>query len=183
MASLPDPDAKGLWVARVLGITLSATAQGSGAADAALAIREGTVAFAKMQLRWRDAQTRVRGELSRLAVAVLRHPGVQADRRFSQVKAVAAGLPKLVPDFGNQFEDTLNDAINAGGISAPIAKNGLAALDAYRQALAQAPALRELEPFAGTYFKLDMKLFADLDQTLASLQAEFERSSAAATGG
>ena len=170
-----DQEAERDWIAKVLGVKLLG-APASGVA----ALPSGTVAFAKMQLRWRDAQNRVRAELNRLAASLLAHPGVQADPRLPQVKAVAAELPTMVPKFGGVFEDVLNDVINAGGISPPLAERGESALAGYRGALARAPALAELEAFAGKHFKLDLKLFTDLDETLVALLAEFKRSGAAA---
>jgi hypothetical protein len=173
-----DDVAKRDWIALVLGVTLP----GATASDAA-AGPSGTAAVADMPRRWREAQERVRAALARIVASLLTHPGVQADSRFSQVKAAAAKLPSLVPEFAGKFESVVNNVVKAGGISPALAEQGKSALAEYQGALARVPALSQLESFAAKHLKLDVKLFTDLEETLIALLAEFARSGATGATG
>jgi hypothetical protein len=155
-----DP-AKDAWVGKVLGVKVGTKGQRG-------------VAFTKLLLDWRDAQSRLSGSLSGLAGAILRNEEVRADPRLASVEQAVKGLSQLVPEFGGTLETALDRVINDGNLQGG-GKDVLAAVAAYRQRLAGAAALSRLEAIAGEHLQAT-PLIGPLDAVLA----EIERSVAAA---
>ncbi len=166
---------------------LAAAATAVDAADAAVARAQSaargreaasansrTIDGTKLLLRWRGAQSQVAQNLAGLGRALLATDEVRADPRIAAVERAVAALPNLVPEFGGRLEDLLDQAITAGS-SAAIAKDALDAIAAYRQRLAGAVALIQLEAFAKQRIGQDFALFRELDGALGEIAASFAK--------
>lgn len=160
MAASAEQDA---WIARVLGV---------GSLRAQAEVRSGTVAFRKLLLRWREAQSQVQGELQALGATLLAHPKVKVDPRRPAVERAVRELPALIP----RFSGALEDALDAGISEADPAKlpqhaaAGATAIDAYLSALAGARQLSALEGFAAKYLGRHDRLATGLIEALQEVR-------------
>lgn len=157
------------WVTRVLGINLSAgTASGGG--------KLSLVKSRQLLLRWRQAQQTLAADLDRLASAVLGNETVKRDPRFKDVEAAVKQIPNLVPKFGGKLEDLLNDGINMGADASPeLVSNTLAAIADYRQQLARAPELSQLERFGADKVGVTVQLASALDSAMAEMETDLRK--------
>jgi hypothetical protein len=130
------------------------------------------VEFAKLLLRWREAQQRFDSNLRAVGEALLARPEIQADPRKDIVRQAVDAFPNLVPKFGGALEDALNAGINASepADKARLATQSAGAVDAYRQQLNAAKELLELERFASSDLGTSLRLPGELDETLAELR-------------
>ena len=131
------------------------------------------IAYPKLLLRWRDAQSDARGALDRIGKAVLAMPDVQADPRFPRVQTVIAGLPALIPKLSGELEDLLDRGINAGS-DAGVARQALACVGKYRQAIGGAGKLQSFEQFAKQYVG-DLTVLHTLDSALTEIARNLEQ--------
>jgi hypothetical protein len=99
---------------------------------------------------------------------------VQADPRIEEVKQAVAALPNLVPKFGGELEDVLDAGMNASDPPelVRLAAEAIAAIDAYRQQLAAAAKLLDLEDFAARDLGTGLPLHGALDQALVELKQQ-----------
>jgi hypothetical protein len=149
-------------------------------ATAAARAREGGpqagrgVAYRKLLLRWREAQGTLDASLKTFGSILLSQPDVQSDPRLEQVKRGVEALPKLVPQFGGRLEDVLDAAMNATDPAelARLTAEGIAAIDTYRQQLAAAKPLLDLEEFAEQDLGAALPLHGALDQALVELKQQ-----------
>jgi hypothetical protein len=159
------------------GASLDALERDIARATSAARAREATpangrgVAYRKLLLRWREAQATFAANLNTLGANLLGRPDIQADPRLEEIREAVAALPKLVPTFGGNLEDVLDAGMNAVDPAelAHLATEGIKAVDAYRQQLAAAPHLLELEAFASNDMGASLKLHGELDQALVEL--------------
>lgn len=137
----------------------------------------GMVAFAKLQLQWRDAQATFDANLKALGAKLLADPGVQNDPRIDTIKEAVAALPGLVPKFGGDLEDALDAANNATDpvVRGRLMDEAVAALDAYRQQLTGAPLLAALEQFSAQQLGTKLALHGALDDALAAIKQQITR--------
>lgn len=160
---MPEADrkAKDAWVLRVLGVEASAG-------------QMGTIGFAKLQLRWRDAQQRAAASLRALGSALLENAEVQDDPRFPTVVQAVRTLPSLVPSFGDELADHLDDATNAGAGEAAKAhlRTALGTLARYRAQLTGVPALVALAEFGKRSVGVEVTAYQELDAALADIERE-----------
>ena len=173
MANSPERRA---WIMRVLGVELP-VADGTGSLSAqraqeAQAANVRGIAYPKLLLRWRSAQSEAEGALQRIGQAYLALANVKADPRYDQVKVAIAGLPKLVPALGTELADLLDRGISAGS-DADIAEDALDIVDQYRDVLAQADGLQAFENFARKYVG-ELAAVASLDAALGEIAASLE---------
>jgi hypothetical protein len=132
------------------------------------------VTFRTLLLEWRTAQQRVAEGIKAVGDAILSHPEVQADPRFTQAQQAVALLPGLVP----RLDDVLDAALDAGLKATDpveeqrVAAQAIAAVDTTRQALAAATRFQALDGFASQVLGEKIGLHADLDATLAGLRAQ-----------
>ena len=143
------------------------------AREAAAANTRG-IAYPKLLLRWRDAQSLVAGNLASVGKSILARPDVQTDPRFKDVEKIVAALPQLVPKFGGQLEDVLDAGLNEGdGPNASrLAAQAIVAIDEYRQRLGAAVPLLELEKFLAKEMGQGVALHEALDEALVELKQE-----------
>jgi hypothetical protein len=141
--------------------------------DAAPARGRG-VAYRKLLLRWREAQSAVDANLLSLGKVLLARPDIQADPRIDSIRQAVAELPNLVPKFSGELEKVLDSGMNqdAPEESARLAAEGIKAVDAYRQQLATVSALAALEQFAAKDLGASLLLHAALDEALAELKQQ-----------
>jgi hypothetical protein len=130
-----------------------------------------TVDSTKLRLRWRDAQQQVATSLTAIGQAVLARDDVKQDPRFAQVENAVKSLPLLLPKFGGELEALLDEAISAGSVQ-DVAKDALTTITTYRQKLAGAKTLLELELFAKVRLGGQMLLYGAIDQALGELADE-----------
>jgi len=131
----------------------------------------GVVSYAKLLLRWREAQARAAANLTELGRLLLDLPEVQSDPRLAQVQQAAAGLPHLIPKFGEELADHLDMAANGGPNAADSRTAALATIGAYRKQLAAVPVLAKLGEFALRNLKADLPSAGELDAALGELEA------------
>jgi hypothetical protein len=156
--------ARETWLFQVLGFAASKGPRGG-------------IAYRKLLLQWRDAQAQLARNLATLGDTLLGMPEVKADPRFPLVQAAVATLPRLVPEFNGVLEDTLDAGLNApnGAQAANLARDGIKAVDAYRQQLSAVPHLLNLDAFATRELGQSLALHQALDDALVSLKQELSR--------
>ncbi len=174
---MADRDAGDAWVKRVLGIDAGLAdglARSAERGREAQAANTRGIAYPKLLLRWRAAQSQLDGSLKAIAKDLLGRQEVINDPRFAEVKEAAALLPTLVPTFGSDLEDAIDAGINEGqGPKAgAIAAGAITIIDAYRQQIAAAAPLAELEAFAKQELGQGVPLAGELDAALVELRAQ-----------
>lgn len=136
----------------------------------------GTVQFRQLLLRWKGAQTTLEANVKDLASALLADAGVQADPRFDDVKGLIGDLHTLLPSFGEDLQDAVDDIINAG----PQAKEqglfrpAVTVVDNYLRELSDYPELTGMDEIAsmlGVSLKFDSVLRDSLREIRATLTA------------
>jgi hypothetical protein len=132
---------------------------------------EGVVNYAKLLLRWREAQANAAANLTELGRQLLSLPEVQSDPRLEQVQRAAAGLPNLIPKFGEELADHLDAAANGGPKAAESRSAALATIGAYRKQLTAVPVLAKLGDFARKNLKANLPSAAELDAALGEVEA------------
>jgi len=132
------------------------------------------VAYSKLLLRWREAQGTLHSNLTALGTTLLARPDIQADPRIEEIKQAVPELPELVPQFGGRLEEVLDAAMSAVEPAelTRLAGEGIAAIDSYRQQLAAASQLLELEEFAATDLGATLPLHGALDEVLVELKQQ-----------
>jgi hypothetical protein len=108
------------------------------------------VEYAKLLLRWRQAQSTTRDRIQRLASGILADPEVIDDPRFDEVVEAAADLVAVMPDFGAELENVLDglDKIADPGQRTAQVEIAREQIDRCRQLLDGADELAELSAFA-----------------------------------
>jgi hypothetical protein len=132
------------------------------------------IAYPKLLLRWRSAQTAAISALDNIGKTILAMPDVAADARLPRVQEVIARLPTLIPAFGTELEGLLDRGINAG-TDAGIAKEALACVGKYRQAISSAAKLSSFERFAKQQVG-DLAVVQTLDSALTEIAQNLEQS-------
>jgi hypothetical protein len=168
---MSDAPAKDEWVRQVLGFDVSLSAQrGRDAKDSNVR----GIAYPKLLLRWRGAQTALSASLNELSKDLLSRKEVTEDPRFKEVKKHVALLPTLVPTFGSELEDAIDAGINEGQgpRAGELAAKAITIIDAYRAQIASAAALKKLEAFAAADLSNSTPLGGQLDAALSELRAE-----------
>jgi hypothetical protein len=132
------------------------------------------VAYRKLLLRWREAQGLVASNLQTLGSTLLARPEIQADPRIDQIEEAVGKLVSVVPQFGGALEDILDTAMSTSepGELARLSKEGVAAIDTYRQQLTGAAQLRALEAFAADDLGTTLPLVSALDDALSELEQQ-----------
>ncbi len=124
--------------------------------------------YPKLRQRWQDAQAAAREAALDIGKAVLALPEVQTDPRFSHAQDAVRMLPALVPDFGADLASLLRQ-------DKPAATDALALVATYRQRVAAATGLGNLERFARKHVG-DFAVQSMLDDALAEIQAGLKTS-------
>jgi hypothetical protein len=158
------------WIERVLGVRLAETASAARGREGAEVAR-GAVNYAKLQLRWRDAQAKARASMAELGRLLLTMPEVKTDPRLAQVQKAVATLPDLIPRFGEELADHLDTLTNGGPKAADAKRDALATLATYRATLAAAAVLPRLEAFARRRLQAELPSATALSDVLAELEA------------
>ncbi len=163
-----DPVAAELLAAQLeAGIALArSAARGREAA----ALNPRGVALPKLQLHWRQAQSRAYDDLMRLGDALLNDPDVQAEPRFPEVQDFVGDLPTMLPLFGTRLEDALDSMTNAGPGDAATQARAVAAVQAYRKEIEGTPLLTQLEAFAAGQLGLNLSIFGALEAALFDIE-------------
>lgn len=137
---------------------------------------EGTTRFRQILLRWKGAQNTLESNVEELGRTMLADARVQADPRFGEVQAQVGELTQLLPAWGDELQDAVDEIINAG----PEAKEqdlfrpAIAVVDDYLKELAGHPELEGLENLAamlGSSLKFDTVLRESLREIRATLSA------------
>lgn len=149
------------WVERVFGITLAAKPRGA-------------VAYGKLLIEWRTAQRRVLETIDSIGSAILARDDVKADPRLEQVRRAVRALPSLVPQFGSELEDLIDGAMSAGPGEAATSSLQAAQkiIPRYRNLLASATRLSQIEALAKTHLGGGVALVGELDRALGVLEQE-----------
>ncbi len=169
---MPDRAAKDAWITRVLGVDLAGASQSARRVEEARAVNVRGIAYPKLLLSWRQAQTDALAALDRMGQDYLAQPNVQADPRYEEVEAAVEDLSDLIPDLGEELSDLLDRGINEGS-DAGIAKDAVAVIGRYRASIASATQLGALEQFARKYVG-ELAVIALLDGALAKIAAGLE---------
>lgn len=148
-----------------------ARARSAARGRAAGAGSTGKVAYAKLLLRWHDAQAKVGDNLKALGAALLADPEIQADPDFAAIEQGVAELPHLVPELGGRLDDLLDAARDPAADTAALNQEALGVIKDYRSQIAAVGALRELEPFAAGTAAGTIGLFTEFDAALNDLEA------------
>jgi hypothetical protein len=151
-----------------------ARATSAGRAREATPAKGRGVAYRKLLLRWREAQGTLDANLKSVGTTLLARPDIKADPRLGEIEKAVADLPKLVPAFGGELEGVLGAAMSTD-VPAELERltaEGIVVIDAYRQQLAAAAPLLELETFAAKDLGADVPLHAALDQALVELKQQ-----------
>ena len=108
------------------------------------------VEYAKLLLRWREAQSQTRERIKQLAAGILADPEVKADPRFDEVVEAAADLADVMPDFGSELENLLDglDKIADPEQRALQVEAARDEIDLCRETLGTADELSDLADFA-----------------------------------
>lgn len=161
---MSDPKARNEWIRRVLGVAVPGRGSPTGP----------SIVYRKMLLRWRAAQQALDSNLQSVGASILNDPGVKADPRYADVERAVAVLPKLVPSFGGALEDILDAGLNTDdpGELARLSVQAVTAIDAYRQQLAAASRLLELERLVSKELGSGVALHGALDQALVELRQQ-----------
>ena len=132
------------------------------------------VAYRKLLLRWREAQGTLDANLKSIGETLLARADIKADPRFNEIAKAVADLPKLVPTFGGKLEDLLDAGMSttAPAELARLTTESITAIDTYRQQLAAAAPLLELEQFAKDDLRTGLPLHSALDQALVELKQQ-----------
>lgn len=141
------------------------------------AAASGTVAgYRRLQFAWRDAQDRARKQLDQFVAAVLADKKVQADEKFEEVKAAAAGVTRMMPEFGNDIETALGEMDDARDEAARKKARAAAqqVLESYSTKLDEAAGLQELQELSDDEFG-GISFIGELQAALASLGAQIAR--------
>jgi hypothetical protein len=162
------------WIERVLGFVVQTVPETGGERPGPGGPGKGLVAYRTLLLRWRDAQSTLDANLRTVGATLLARPDIKADPRLEDIKKAVSLLPKLVPAFGGRLEDILDAGINAEDPAeqARLAREGVAAIDAYREKLAAATGLLKLELFAAEDLGAKLALHRALDDTLAAMKTQ-----------
>lgn len=156
---------------RELGLATSA-ARGRQAKQ----VSAGSVDYAKLLLRWRGAQQAVDENLKALGAKLLNHPDVADDPDPDEVKGLIADLPYLVPDFGSELDDLLDEARKPNADVAALNSEALDVVAEYGARIRQVSALRELETLAAESGAGQIAIFREFDAALGELKAQLEKS-------
>lgn len=137
---------------------------------------EGTVEFRKLLLRWKEAQNTLQANVEELAETMLRDARVQADPRFAAVQEEIGELSNLLPTWGDELQDAIDDILNAGSQAKEqgLFRAALGVVDEYTKELSGYPELSgmdELATMLGTSLKFDAVLRESLREIRAELSA------------
>ncbi len=150
------------WIEKVLGFRIP----GPGGT------REQRQPYPKLLQRWQEAQAVARQAAQEIGKAVLALPDVQADPRFSHAQDAVGMLPGLIPDFGDELASLLQQGSGQGEAGAG---DALALVATYRQRVAAATGLGNLERFARKHVG-EFAVQATLDDALADVEAGLKTS-------
>ena len=171
-SGLAGPDAPALLDALEAMI---ATTQSAARGRVAASSNKRGLAYPKLLLVWRTAQTQAEAAVTALGKTILARPDVQADPRLDRAKQAVALLPGLIPKLGDELADLLDKGINAGS-DAAVATDALATVRAYRNSLAAAAPLARLEAFAAAHAG-GLGVLKTLDGALAGIADSLAASS------
>jgi len=139
--------------------------------EAAAEIGKGGVEFAKLAIAWRDAQKAAAGEMQRFKSAVLGDDEIQADPRFDEIARKINQLDAMIPDFGTQLADALEDLTNLPRADrADAAKAARKVLAGYQRQLESSAGLQSIDESAFGKFQV----FGHLRDTLGSLDSHLQ---------
>jgi hypothetical protein len=128
------------------------------------------VEYAKLLLRWRQAQAETRARIQKLASDILADPEVQADPRYDDVIEAASDLADAMPGFGSELEDVLDglDKITVPEQRVAQVETARRLIDECRELLGNADELAELSSFAADEYA-EADLAGELRDALAEL--------------
>jgi hypothetical protein len=164
---MPDRTAQDAWIKQALGIDVPGASPSAQRGEEARAANTRGIAYPKMLLRWRQAQSDAVNAVNRIGQAYLGQSNVQADPRYAEVQSAVAELPGLIPQLGEQLSDLLDRGINEGS-DAGIAKDAIAVIGLYRSNIAGATQLSAFEQFAKKYVG-ELAVIGMLDGALAEI--------------
>lgn len=132
----------------------------------------GKVAYAKLLLRWRQAQGAVLDRVETLGSLLRNHPEVQEDEDPEELLDLIDDFPTLIPEFGAELDDILDDARKPGADLEELHDAARDVLRRYRAELARMSALQELEDLARSAGAGSLALYTELESALDELEAE-----------
>jgi hypothetical protein len=149
-----------------------ARAAGDARIEQARAVAKGTVQYRKLQFAWLEAQAAANAGLDRFIAAVLADPKVQEDELYDQVVDAADSVTTLLPQFGGDLANLLNELDT---IRDPVRRqemNGEAKqlIGEYSAMLDQSEGLQELQSLSDDEYQ-GISFFGELKQALGKLEA------------
>lgn len=153
-----------------------ASALSKARARAAARVSEGAVNYGKLLLRWHAAQDRVAANLQALGQALLTDPELIDDPDFEDIQEAVEDLPDLVPEFGAQLDDLLDEARDDPSRRTELHQEALILLRQYRKRLGAISALKELEGFSAQTGAGSLRLFGEFDDAISALETELAKS-------
>ena len=164
-AKAPDAAELMLGVEEALAHAVSA-ARGREAGSASVI----GVKFRQLLIDWHRAQGQVQDNLAALGDSFLDLDEVRDDPRYDDVVEAVDMLFTLVPSFGSKLDDDMNALLNTGGKDAGLVNSARQTLQQYRQQLAAAPQLRDLEAFGKKDVGGEFPLYSALTEAMDEME-------------
>lgn len=114
----------------------------------------GRVQYRKLQLQWRQAQTKTNDRLNEFSKAALAHPEISTDPLFEDVQKALADLSKAVPSFGTELDELLDkmDSPVSSEMREALKDRARELIDEYQAELESADTLNALQEIAEEEF-------------------------------
>ena len=135
----------------------------------------GKVAYAQLLLRWHKAQSDVLDRIETLSDVLRHHPDLEQDEDKDEVLDLIDDLPTLIPEFGAELDDILDDARKPGADLESLHEDARAVLKRYRTELARMSVLQDLEDLAQNAGAGSVALYRELESALDELDGELSK--------
>lgn len=106
---------------------------------------KGKVDYAKLLLRWHNAQTRVLTNIQQLSARLETNEEVLADDDPDEILDMIESFPDLIPQFGRALDDVLDECLKPNADLEALHEEALDILRDYRAEVLKVEALRGLE--------------------------------------
>ena len=136
---------------------------------------QGIVEYAKLRIRWQNAQSAVLANLTDLGAALLSLPDVEALDDYEDLVEAVYDLPDLIPDFGRELDDVLDEARKPEADRKDLSEQALAIIADYRSAIEGVSELKALQAFSGQLPVGRLDLFDGFKAALDEIETEVSK--------
>lgn len=134
-----------------------------------------SITLRKQLIEWHAAQKLAEQNIVALGNAYLADEEVRDDPRFDLVEKVVSGLPKVIPQFGDELDDDINAILNDGGKTPAVISKGIETIRNYRAKLQSAVQLAAVEEVASKDLGGDFRIVATLSEAIESISASLTK--------